>query len=91
MVAMESSNKEHNSNGPDGSVEWMGRRMARAWSELGKGPKRAILLGMFLSWVLWIPVTPYWGRDMLNAILIFPFLYWAMVFAGLWVYRGFKK
>ena len=81
---MDSSNKEPNS---------MRQRAARAWREVDKGPRRAILLAFVLSWVLWVPIAQavWWGEAEGLAIVLFPFFYWVLVFGGLWVYRGFKK
>lgn len=51
------------------------------------------MLGFIVSWALWIPIA----KEVFNyneeggAIALFPFFYWALVFGGLWVYRGFKK
>ena len=90
---MDSSNKEPNSTRPEGTSEGhyesMRQRAARAWREVDKGPKRAILLAFALSWVLCLALTE--SDEIGFAIILFPLLYWVLVFAGLWVYRGFKK
>ena len=94
---MDSSSKEPNSTRPEGTAEGhyesMRQRAARAWREVDKGPRRAILLAFVLSWVLWVPIAQavWWGEAEGLAIVLFPFFYWVLVFGGLWVYRGFKK
>ncbi len=80
-------------NTGDSSTEGLQTRATRAWTEIPKGPRRAIVLGFIVSWALWIPIA----KEVFNyneeggAIALFPFFYWALVFGGLWVYRGFKK
>ena len=77
----------------DSSTEGLQTRAIRVWTEVPKGPKRAIVLGFIVSWALWIPtakgVVGYGNEG--PAIALFPFFFWALVFGGLWVYRGFKK
>ena len=104
---MDSREEKPTSTWPEGAVEGdfdiLRRRASRAWKEVGRGPRRAILLGFILSWVLWVPLVgviwpnsrtyPFISRSDERdfAIILFPVFYWLLVFAGLWVYRGFKK
>ena len=84
----------------DDSASDLDKRAKRAWAELPKGPKRAIILAFIVSMVLWAflsewMLTNNWGKldtdNWIGGLLLYPLLYWVLVFAGLWVYRGFKK
>jgi len=69
-----------------------------AWNDIGVGARRAIIVAFVLTWILWYFLSSemiwdgYHDKDERRiAMIVFPFAYWALVFAGIWIYRGFKK
>jgi len=80
------------------STEETPNKIKRVWTELGKGPKRALIV----AWPVCIIISTYladqssvhtlsvsheygpWG--FISSLLG----YWPLVLIGLWIYRGFK-
>ena len=68
-------------------------RIKRAWRELGKGPRRALLAGWVLAFIVGVTIVDNQAYSSRNEELPFILLgvYWPLVLIGLWIYRGFKK
>ena len=77
------------------STEEAPNKIKGVWTELGKGPRRALIVG----WPVCIVASILIGRGIDNkdyygygeAGFIWSLLvYWPLVLIGLWIYRGFK-
>ena len=80
------------------STEEAPNKIKRVWTELGKGPRRALIVG----WPVCIMVSTYIADQIRNSSSYGPstygergfiwslLAYWPLVLIGLWIYRGFK-
>ena len=77
------------------SAEEAPNKIKRVWTELGKGPRRALIVG----WPVCIMVSAYIANQMANSLINSNeelavtwslLVYWPLVLIGLWIYRGFK-
>ena len=76
------------------STEKTPNKIKRVWTELGKGPRRALIVG----WPVCIMVSTYIASQMSHRshrAVEFGFFwsliyYWPLVLICLWIYRGFR-
>lgn len=64
----------------------------KQYREFGKGVKRSIIIGGFILPLIAGGIVTDCNGDWIqfSAVICYP-IYWSLVFAGVWIYMGFKE